>query len=49
MAQEAQKRGLDCPYQVPGFDESKNLVQAAVVQNHRAALLKQLTDAAVVK
>jgi peptidyl-prolyl cis-trans isomerase C len=37
------------PYQVPGFDESKNLVQAAVVQNRRAALLKKLTDAAVVK
>lgn len=37
------------PYQVPSFDESKNLVQAAVVQNRRAALLKKLSDAAVVK
>ena len=37
------------PYQVPGFDESKNLLQAAVVQNRRAALLKKLSDAAVVK
>ena len=36
-------------YQVPGFDESKNLLQAAVVQSRRAALLKKLTDAAVVK
>jgi hypothetical protein len=34
---------------VPGFDESKNLVQAAVVQNRRAAFLKKLSDAAVVK
>jgi peptidyl-prolyl cis-trans isomerase C len=37
------------PYQVPGFDESKNLLQAALVQSRRAALLKKLTDAAVVK
>jgi peptidyl-prolyl cis-trans isomerase C len=37
------------PYQVPGFDESKNLLQAAVVQNRRAALLNKLSDAAVVK
>jgi peptidyl-prolyl cis-trans isomerase C len=37
------------PYQIPGFDESKNLVQAAVVQSRRAALLKRLSDAAVVK
>lgn len=37
------------PYQVPGFDESKNLLQAAVVQNRRAAMLKKLSDAAVVK
>jgi parvulin-like peptidyl-prolyl isomerase len=37
------------PYQVPGFDESKNLVQAAVVQNRRAAFLKKLSDSAVVK
>lgn len=37
------------PYQVPGFDESKNLLQAAVVQSRRAALLKKLSDAAVVK
>ncbi len=37
------------PYQVPGFDESKNLLQTAVVQNRRAALLKKLSDAAVVK
>lgn len=37
------------PYQVPSFEESKNLVQAAVVQNRRTALLKKLSDAAVVK
>jgi peptidyl-prolyl cis-trans isomerase C len=37
------------PYQVPGFDESKNLLQAAVVQNRRSAMLKKLSDAAVVK
>lgn len=37
------------PYQVPGFDESKSLLQAAVVQNRRGALLKKLSDAAVVK
>jgi hypothetical protein len=37
------------PFQVPGFDESKNLLQAAVVQSRRAALLKKLSDAAVVK
>lgn len=37
------------PYQIPGFDESKNLVQAAVAQSRRAALLKRLSDAAVVK
>jgi peptidyl-prolyl cis-trans isomerase C len=36
-------------YQVPGFDESKNLLQSAVVQARRAALLKKLSDAAVVK
>lgn len=36
-------------YQVPGFDESKNLLQSAVVQTRRAALLKKLSDAAVVK
>ena len=43
------KLGAKRSYQVPGFDESKNLVQAAVVQSRRAALLKKLTDAAVVK
>lgn len=37
------------PYQIPGFDESKNLVQAAVAQSRRAALFKRLSDAAVVK
>lgn len=37
------------PYQVPGFEESKNLVQGAVVQTRRSALLKKLVDAAVVK
>lgn len=37
------------PYQVPGFDESKNLLQAAVVQSRRGVLLKKLSDAAVVK
>jgi hypothetical protein len=37
------------PFQVPGFEESKALVQAAVVQSRRAALLKRLSDAAVVK
>ncbi len=37
------------PYQVPSFEESKNLLQAAVVQNRRTALLKKLSDAATVK
>ena len=37
------------PYQVPGFEESKNQLQTAVVQNRRMALLKKLSDAAVVK
>jgi peptidyl-prolyl cis-trans isomerase C len=37
------------PYQVPSFEESKNLLQAAVVQNRRTALLKRLSDAATVK
>lgn len=37
------------PYQVPSFDESKNVLQAAVVQNRRSVLIKQLSDAAVVK
>jgi peptidyl-prolyl cis-trans isomerase C len=37
------------PFQVPGFEESKALVQAAVVQSRRVALLKRLSDAAVVK
>lgn len=37
------------PYQVPGFEDSKNQLQAAVVQNRRTALLKKLTDAATVK
>ena len=37
------------PYQVPGFEESKNLLQAAVVQSRRAVLLKKLTVAAEVK
>ena len=37
------------PYQVPGFEESKNLLQAAVAQSRRTALLKKLSDAAVVK
>lgn len=37
------------PYQIPSFEESKNLVQAAVVQARRGALLKKLSDAAVVK
>lgn len=36
-------------YQVPGFDESKNLLQSAVVQGRRTALLKKLSDAATVK
>jgi len=36
-------------YQVPGFDESKNLLQSAVVQTRRVAWLKKLSDAAVVK
>jgi len=36
-------------YQVPGFEESKNLLQAALVQNRRSALLKKLSDAATVK
>jgi peptidyl-prolyl cis-trans isomerase C len=37
------------PYQVPSFDESKNVLQAAVVQNRRSVLIKKLSDAAVVK
>jgi parvulin-like peptidyl-prolyl isomerase len=37
------------PYQVPGFEESKNLLQSAVVQIRRSALLKKLLDAAVLK
>jgi peptidyl-prolyl cis-trans isomerase C len=37
------------PYQVPSFDESKNVLQAAVVQNRRSVLIKKLIDAAVVK
>jgi peptidyl-prolyl cis-trans isomerase C len=37
------------PFQVPGFEESKALVQSALVQSRRAALLKRLSDAAVVK
>jgi peptidyl-prolyl cis-trans isomerase C len=36
-------------YQVPGFDESKNLLQSAVVQTRRVAWLKKLSDTAVVK
>lgn len=36
-------------YQVPSFEESKNLLQSAVVQARRTALLKKLSDAAVVK
>ncbi|MEI7682332.1 MAG: peptidylprolyl isomerase [Betaproteobacteria bacterium] len=36
-------------YQVPGFDESKNLLQSAVLQGRRTALLKKLSDAATVK
>lgn len=34
------------PYQVPGFDESRPTLQAAVVQARRLALLKKLQDAA---
>ncbi len=37
------------PYPIPGFEESKSLVQSAVVQNRRAALLKKLSDTAIVK
>lgn len=37
------------PYQVPSFENSKNILQAAVSQNRRAALLKKLTDAADLK
>jgi peptidyl-prolyl cis-trans isomerase C len=37
------------PYQVPSFDESKNVLQAAVVQNRRSVLIKKLSDAAMVK
>jgi hypothetical protein len=37
------------PYQVPGYEESKNLMQNAMIQVRRTALLKKLTDAAVVK
>lgn len=37
------------PFQVPGFEENKALVPSAAVQSRRAALLKRLSDAAVVK
>jgi peptidyl-prolyl cis-trans isomerase C len=37
------------PYQVPSFEDSKNVLQAAVGQSRRAALLKKLNDAAVLK
>jgi peptidyl-prolyl cis-trans isomerase C len=37
------------PFQVPGFEESKNLLQNAVVQTRRSALLKKMLDAAVLK
>ena len=40
---------LAAPIQVPGFEESKVLVQSAVVQPRRAALFKRLSDASVVK
>ena len=37
------------PYQVPSFEGTKNILQTAVGQNRRAALLKRLNDAAVLK
>jgi peptidyl-prolyl cis-trans isomerase C len=43
------KLGGKRPYQIPSLEDSKASVQAAVVQNRRMALLKKLTDAAVVK
>jgi peptidyl-prolyl cis-trans isomerase C len=36
-------------YQAPSFEESKNLLQAAVVQNRRTALLNKLLEAAKIK
>ncbi len=36
-------------FKVPSFEESKNQLQAAVIQNRKMALLKKLSDAAVVK
>ena len=36
-------------YQAPSFDESKNLLQAALVQNRRTALLNKLQEAAKIK
>jgi parvulin-like peptidyl-prolyl isomerase len=36
-------------YQIPGFEDSKNLLQSAVVQARRVALLKKLSDSATVK
>lgn len=37
------------PYQMPSFEESKSVLQAAVGQERRSGLLKMLIDAAVVK
>jgi peptidyl-prolyl cis-trans isomerase C len=37
------------PYQIPNFEDSKKILQATVSQNRRAALLKKLNDAAVLK
>jgi len=36
-------------YQVPGFEDSKGQVQAAVLQNRRSQLLQKLKDAASIK
>ena len=37
------------PYQVPSYEDSKGLVQSAVLHNRRLALLKKLQDAATIK
>jgi len=37
------------PYEIPGFQESQQQLQSAVLQQRRAALLKKLQDAAKIK
>lgn len=36
-------------YQIPSYEESKGLVQGAIMQNRRVALLKKLQDVAIIK